>query len=63
MPIVDLILPRDALPHPALDALASNLSQALLHSTCPVTTPAPRADICIYSLPENPTVQPRSKGR
>ena len=30
MPIVDLILPRDALPRPALEALASDLSQALL---------------------------------
>lgn len=42
MPIVDLILPRNALPRPALEALARDLSQALLH--CDIARDNPRAE-------------------
>jgi phenylpyruvate tautomerase PptA (4-oxalocrotonate tautomerase family) len=42
MPIIDLTLPRDALPRPALEALARDLSQALLH--CAVARDNPRAE-------------------
>ena len=64
MPIVDLILPRDALPRPALEALASDLSQALLH--CDVARGNPRAEgmnwIYIHNLaPEDIVIGGRSQ--
>ncbi len=42
MPIIDLTLPRDALPRPALETLARDLSQALLH--CDIARDNPRAE-------------------
>jgi phenylpyruvate tautomerase PptA (4-oxalocrotonate tautomerase family) len=42
MPIVDLTLPQDALPRPALDDLAQALIDALLH--CDLARGSPRAE-------------------
>jgi phenylpyruvate tautomerase PptA (4-oxalocrotonate tautomerase family) len=42
MPIVDLVLPRDALPRPALETLVQDLSEALLH--CDLARDNPRAE-------------------
>lgn len=42
MPIIDLTLPRDALPRPALDALARSLIAALLQ--CDLARGNPRAE-------------------
>ena len=42
MPIIDLTLPSGALPRPALESLARDLSHALLH--CDVARDNPRAE-------------------
>jgi phenylpyruvate tautomerase PptA (4-oxalocrotonate tautomerase family) len=66
MPIIDLILPRNALPRPALDALARDLSQALLH--CDLARDNPRAEgmnwVYIHALaPEDILVGCRSQAQ
>ena len=46
MPIIDLTLPRDAVPRPVLDTLARDLIEALLH--CDLARGNPRAEAMIW---------------
>ncbi len=66
MPLIDLILPRDALPRAALDGLVQDLSQALLH--CDMARDNPRAEgmnwVYIHTLaPEDILIGGRSQAQ